>query len=806
MDYVDINSLDKQTTPKLIFEANLDISKGIANKSYSIEFPNNSNNNKHLDNIFSKYVGRKISFPAKYTIEGVVLTGVLLVTEITEYIASAVFVTGNGVVWNKMQQDALRNIDLKHRNIVLNKENVLASETGYPFVVFDLTDRGVFKGGLNAIDITDRFPAINISQLLTEIFNYYGFAVRILDYTEYFNKLYLLFTGSGEVENNTEWMQNAAVEATGKFKIHSTSGTGTSFLISARMLFPDEEIDPGNNYTSSIYKAPQDGSYQFKVNYNLKFQRQALATVTNTSAKMYLRKITNNVISEYYSIPFNVDLSEVPYNEFSGIFDSKLISLKKDDTVEIWIRFSGDIDFEDTWNITVTQGISTKILILPSRWHSSGSTIEISNILPSITVSNFLKNMFSYLNINIFYDYNNNVINLTFGRKQTNPIEQIEVWYYKETDEEKVDTVLQFNTDKARPQPNKIIKIKDSQETVSNKFVYSRTLIAPCTRLFSNTDITIPVLWQSGDPLSFTQSMKPPKQSTIGNMRILKKISSVMGTYLLTYVGDSGLESEEQTEVLQFVEPDIRDLHLYNYSKEKKVIECFAKLNLNKLYNNVYFKNEVTLINRATKVPLLNGVIIKAEQIEGLIYKITVQPTAQDQIDSSIIDWPIELADNDNNLDDFENQYIPIEQDIYTMVNVGSGIGLYKETLYKEFKLKTLTSTDSSVIITSEEDTVNLEVPHPIQLNSDWAESNPDNIKYIENKPDLNEIIEDKYYRHTQGPSSEIWVINHGLEKYPSVSVQDNSGTYFEGQITYIDKNNLILTFSAPFGGYADLN
>lgn len=103
-----------------------------------------------------------------------------------------------------MQQDALRNVDLKHRNIVLNKENVVASETGYPFIVFDLTDRGVFKGGLNAIDITDRFPAINISQLLMDIFNFYGFAVKILDYTEYFNQLYLLFTGSGEVENNTE--------------------------------------------------------------------------------------------------------------------------------------------------------------------------------------------------------------------------------------------------------------------------------------------------------------------------------------------------------------------------------------------------------------------------------------------------------------------------------------------------------------------------------------------------------------------------------------------------------------------------
>ena len=72
------------------------------------------------------------------------------------------------------------------------------------------------------------------------------------------------------------------------------------------------------------------------------------------------------------------------------------------------------------------------------------------------------------------------------------------------------------------------------------------------------------------------------------------------------------------------------------------------------------------------------------------------------------------------------------------------------------------------------------------------------------------ELIEksslDKTYRHSQSSPSVVWQVTHFLGKYPSVSVTDSSGSEVEGEVQYIDSNNLLLTFSAPFAGYADLN
>jgi hypothetical protein len=44
------------------------------------------------------------------------------------------------------------------------------------------------------------------------------------------------------------------------------------------------------------------------------------------------------------------------------------------------------------------------------------------------------------------------------------------------------------------------------------------------------------------------------------------------------------------------------------------------------------------------------------------------------------------------------------------------------------------------------------------------------------------------------------------MNKFPSVTITDTAGTSYEGTIKYIDNNNLTITFSAPFKGYADLN
>lgn len=65
---------------------------------------------------------------------------------------------------------------------------------------------------------------------------------------------------------------------------------------------------------------------------------------------------------------------------------------------------------------------------------------------------------------------------------------------------------------------------------------------------------------------------------------------------------------------------------------------------------------------------------------------------------------------------------------------------------------------------------------------------------------------QDKDHRHNQTSASSSWVINHNLNKYPSVISFDSTGSQAIGSITYNSKNQLTITFSASFSGAAYLN
>jgi hypothetical protein len=67
-------------------------------------------------------------------------------------------------------------------------------------------------------------------------------------------------------------------------------------------------------------------------------------------------------------------------------------------------------------------------------------------------------------------------------------------------------------------------------------------------------------------------------------------------------------------------------------------------------------------------------------------------------------------------------------------------------------------------------------------------------------------IDADKNYVHNQIASSTTWNIAHNLNKFASVSVVDSAGSVVIGEITYVDTNNVTLTFSAAFSGKAYLN
>ena len=64
----------------------------------------------------------------------------------------------------------------------------------------------------------------------------------------------------------------------------------------------------------------------------------------------------------------------------------------------------------------------------------------------------------------------------------------------------------------------------------------------------------------------------------------------------------------------------------------------------------------------------------------------------------------------------------------------------------------------------------------------------------------------DKTFEFTQGVPATTWNIQHNLGKFPSVSVINNNNIVINGEVTYIDNNNVQLNFSAGFTGKAYLN
>jgi hypothetical protein len=61
-------------------------------------------------------------------------------------------------------------------------------------------------------------------------------------------------------------------------------------------------------------------------------------------------------------------------------------------------------------------------------------------------------------------------------------------------------------------------------------------------------------------------------------------------------------------------------------------------------------------------------------------------------------------------------------------------------------------------------------------------------------------------YEHTQGSSSNSWVIEHNLGFKPNVTVVDSAGNIVEGEIAYTNSNSITVSFQASFSGYAYLS
>lgn len=93
------------------------------------------------------------------------------------------------------------------------------------------------------------------------------------------------------------------------------------------------------------------------------------------------------------------------------------------------------------------------------------------------------------------------------------------------------------------------------------------------------------------------------------------------------------------------------------------------------------------------------------------------------------------------------------------------------------------------------------------------------NYNDLNNKPTINGVIltdnltseslgivEDKSFIFSQNVASNLWLVNHNLNKYPSVSVVDSGNNIVIGEVEYIDENSLQIRFTSIFSGKAYLN
>lgn len=86
--------------------------------------------------------------------------------------------------------------------------------------------------------------------------------------------------------------------------------------------------------------------------------------------------------------------------------------------------------------------------------------------------------------------------------------------------------------------------------------------------------------------------------------------------------------------------------------------------------------------------------------------------------------------------------------------------------------------------------------PNPQRINME--------VGYAKPWPGMAAI--DKFFTHSQQVASSQWNIEHNLNKFPSVAVVDSANNWVMGEIQYINSNNLIIFFTAPFSGKAYLN
>ena len=68
------------------------------------------------------------------------------------------------------------------------------------------------------------------------------------------------------------------------------------------------------------------------------------------------------------------------------------------------------------------------------------------------------------------------------------------------------------------------------------------------------------------------------------------------------------------------------------------------------------------------------------------------------------------------------------------------------------------------------------------------------------------DVVGDKNFVFTQAVASNTWVIQHNLNKFPSVTSVNVNNIEMFGEVVFADVNNLTINFTSASSGKAYIN
>jgi len=548
-----------------------------------------------------------------------------------EVAADAIFISGNGKLWDALDNKFLSDYDWSEFDHLLTKDNVLDASSEY---IYDLCDRGAFinefedgdKGPtLTSVDISERYPAIRVKTIIEKVLNQEGYGVEWSEniYGEDLDTIYLLYTQDNAIRNSKEWEKNAIFDASGTAS-HTESGTGAGgFNITRKLWFYIEKTDNGDNFTgasnddadSNIYTIPENGTYRFIAPLYLQLVTASKQTIDSVYLTISLKK---NASTIFYRTYLATDLY---FSDNVCLIDLEIDTLptefRSDQEISIWATFAGNVTpiLDDTWILYLNQLSGTRFYNTVSRYYGAGSTVELGELMPDMKALDFISKVSKYLNLYSFYREERRTLETQHGRQETAPVKTIDPVLVSETVENLANYELQFNTDKAQP-PDDIYFDNGGFVEDAIKFDFSRTLISDCYRLFGEASTQIPVLWEDGNPLTWDEITEPPKWKTKANLRILKIKSNTIVYYTMTFGGDVDENSTLAEKRYQFEEVDIEAYHKYDLELEQSGITLTARIEIDKLYDQTYFKSPLWITGYGRYW------LTEAEQISGDLYKL----------------------------------------------------------------------------------------------------------------------------------------------------------------------------------------